>query len=120
MVEYEKQRLKSVGRDDLAQRVEYVGDMPRWGYDIKSFDEDGTARQIEVKTIQVSGQHRSFFISAAEVGRSETEQNYYLFFVTRVDGRPHSIAYIRHPQLRNTSMFTLEAWDYQVRFEEIQ
>lgn len=120
VIEYEVRRLKAAGREDLARQVTYVGNIPSWGYDIKSFEVDGTDRQIEVKTIQVNGRRRSFFISAAEVGRSETETNYYLFLVTRVDNRPHSIAYIRHPQLRNPTMFSLEPCDYQVRFEEIQ
>ena len=51
VLELEQRRLREAGRHDLAERVEHVaatadGD----GYDIRSFEPDGTDRYVEVKT----------------------------------------------------------------------
>ncbi len=69
--EYEKRRLNAAGKPLLAERVEHVsvekGDGA--GYDIRSFNDDGSDRLIEVKT--TNGPAGSpFYISANEVAFS--------------------------------------------------
>jgi len=117
VVESERQRLIRLGRSDLAGRVKFVGDDYDRGYDIESFEEDGTARQIEVKTVRVSGQRLEFFISAPELKKAKPLDNYYLYLVERVNGRPYRIRYIRRPELNDSSKFKLQPVDYLVSFD---
>lgn len=68
VLEYEKQRLIDLGREDLAKKVCHVsvekGDGE--GYDILSYDETGKERWIEVKTTK-AGKEEPFFLSANEL-----------------------------------------------------
>lgn len=69
---FEKFRLSSAGRSDLAEKVEHVartqGD--GLGFDILSFDERGAERFIEVKTTTFA-RETPFFASASEVRFAE-------------------------------------------------
>lgn len=83
-LELEKRRLWDAARQDLSRKVEHVaatrGD--GLGYDVSSFELDGTPRPIEVKTTNF-GARTPFFISESEVAASErlvaTYQLYRLF-----------------------------------------
>ena len=73
--------LRSLGRDDLADKVIHIsvveGDGA--GYDIKSFDEEGNVKFIEVKTTKGSA-NTSFFISPNELEFSKQHaKNYFLY-----------------------------------------
>ena len=83
VMKYEKKRLVDLGKQDLAESIEHVsvtqGDGT--GYDIKSFNEDGTDRFIEVKTTK-EGIDTEFFMSPNEIEFSEKNQeSYYLYRV---------------------------------------
>ncbi len=65
IVEFERLRLRRVGRDDLAAKVRWVSDLDgdHLGYDVRSFEVDGEERLMEVKT--TSGHARTrFWLSA--------------------------------------------------------
>lgn len=51
-VEFERNRLRRAGREDLAGDVRWVSDRDgdHFGYDVRSFEIDGQARLLEVKT----------------------------------------------------------------------
>lgn len=73
--------LRSLGRNDLADKVIHVsvveGDGA--GYDIKSFDDKGNVKFIEVKTTKGSA-GTSFFISPNELEFSKQHtENYFLY-----------------------------------------
>lgn len=52
----EKDRLRRAGRSDLASKVEWVSSQNvAAGYDILSFEPDGTSRYVEVKSTQGTG-----------------------------------------------------------------
>lgn len=79
----ERLELEAVGRSDLAARVEWTakerGD--GFGYDIASFEPDGTPIQIEVKTTNL-GQKAPFYVTRNEVTRSvELAPTYRLYRV---------------------------------------
>ncbi len=80
-VNYEKGRLRTLGRADLADKVDHVsvtkGD--GLGYDIASFEEDGTARYIEVKTTQLD-QYAPFLVTDNEVRVSESLSEFYYVY----------------------------------------
>ena len=65
---YEKARLRTIGRIDLLDSVEQVSETlgPNAGYDIRSFEQDGKERFIEVKTTKY-GKLTPFFVTANEL-----------------------------------------------------
>lgn len=90
VVAHEQQRLARLGRNDLAAKVELVAETRGHGlgYDVLSFDEDGTERLIEVKTT-TGNRHQPLFASANEVARShELAPNWILYRVHDFGGVP--------------------------------
>lgn len=86
-LEIEHRRLWEAGQRSLAERVEHVshtrGD--GLGFDIQSFEVDGTDRFIEVKTTRLS-RYTPFFASANEVRRStELHGRYWLYRIFEFD-----------------------------------
>jgi hypothetical protein len=80
-LEAEKDRLIAAGRPDLAARVQSCGDRPGLGYDIHSFEEDGSDRFIEVKNVT---RGRRFFLTEGEWLNSRTRANYWFYLVDTV------------------------------------
>lgn len=83
VVEIERRRLADEGRPDLAKLVEWTardqGDGT--GYDVASFNADGSPRLIEVKTTN-GGIDTSFFVTANEVRVSSAQPgDYWLYRV---------------------------------------
>jgi hypothetical protein len=72
VLDFERKRLHEAARRDLASRIEWTakdkGDGA--GYDIRSFDADGTDRLIEVKTTGL-GKYFPFNVTANEVRCSQ-------------------------------------------------
>jgi hypothetical protein len=77
-LEAEKARLVAAGKPDLAARVQSCGDRPGLGYDIHSFEEDGSDRFIEVKNVT---RGRRFFLTEGEWLNSRTRANYWFYLV---------------------------------------
>ncbi|WP_339028983.1 DUF3883 domain-containing protein [Bradyrhizobium symbiodeficiens] len=68
VVEFEQDRLRRAGREDLADNVRWVSDLDGdgYGYDVQSFDADGQERLLEVKT--TCGHERTaFWLTRREV-----------------------------------------------------
>ncbi len=83
VLEYEKTRLESIEKLNLADRIEQVSETQGdWvGYDIRSFNEDGSDRFIEVKTTKY-GIQTPFFVTKNELGFSkENSSDYNLYRV---------------------------------------
>jgi hypothetical protein len=80
----EQHRLRSVGRDDLAQKVEWVAQTigDGLGFDILSFDDaDESEKLIEVKTTGL-GKFFPFYVTINEVRCSEDmTEKFHLFRV---------------------------------------
>lgn len=81
-LEYERARLRHAGEERLARQVDHVsvtrGD--GLGYDIGSFEVDGSERLIEVKTTGF-GKHTPFFVSRNELRVSRGRSDYHLYRV---------------------------------------
>jgi hypothetical protein len=84
----ERLRLDAAGRADLAAQVRLVSEDHTLGYDIKSFNVDGTDRYIEVKAARESGDVFSFIVSDNEFRRSRELENYYFYLVLEARDRP--------------------------------
>jgi hypothetical protein len=82
VLEYEIKILEKNSRHDLAQKVthhsETIGD--GLGYDILSFDLNGTKKFIEVKTTKGAGK-TDFFVTQTELRKSKAETEFYLYRV---------------------------------------
>ena len=70
VLNHERKKLIEAGRQDLADQIEHVALVDsRAGYDIRSFEVDGSELRIEVKTT-AGPKSAAFFISANEVRAS--------------------------------------------------
>ena len=82
VIEYEIQRLHTLGKKALADRVEQVsatqGD--GLGFDILSFEESGEERLIEVKTTAFA-RETPFHVTRTELACSEHRENFHLYRV---------------------------------------
>lgn len=85
VLRFERARLVAAGRESLADRVEHVaasqGDGA--GFDVRSFEHDGSDRLIEVKATAY-GKHTPFFLSRNELRVSqERARAYHLYRLFR-------------------------------------
>ncbi|WP_325893710.1 DUF3427 domain-containing protein [Grimontia sp. NTOU-MAR1] len=80
VLEMERKHLVSSGKPELAERIQHMALInPNAGYDILSFEPDGTEKFIEVKTTE-GRQNTQFFISDNEVSVSrDTPEKYWLY-----------------------------------------
>jgi hypothetical protein len=91
VLEFERRRLHDGGRRDLAKRIEWTARVrgDGTGYDVQSFNPDGTARLIEVKTTGL-GKYFPFNVTVNELRCSEarpTEFQLYRVFNFGPDAR---------------------------------
>ncbi|MEO6754357.1 MAG: DUF3883 domain-containing protein [Chthoniobacteraceae bacterium] len=88
--EAEQTRLCTAGRADLADAVRIVSADHRLGYDIASFDADGSPRHIEVKAVGGSGNRMDFYVTENERRKSTELPNYWFYLVQKAESpRPH-------------------------------
>lgn len=110
-VEFERRRLRSLGCNELSNKVNHVSlsEGDGLGYDIRSFNVDGSLRLIEVKTTRRSKEW-PFFVSRNEV-RSSNEQpaNYYLYRLFQF-GSPKQALYTLRGSLEESCV--LRPYDY--------
>lgn len=95
VMDYEVKRLNKSG---YAERIEHVSlTDDSLGYDILSFEEDGTYRYIEVKTtktqITSSG---SFYVSANEL-KCAQNKNYWIYYVVDVESDNPKLYLMKNP-----------------------
>ncbi len=107
--------LKQTGKTNLADKVKIVSENPDLGYDILSFEIDGTEKQIEVKSIQ-STKPKQFYLTVAELRKSGLLKNYYLYCVVDKNPLPPEILRLRNPIFVNNICFQLEPVQYKVSF----
>jgi hypothetical protein len=113
----EIERLISKGRGDLAEKVKRVSvDDDSLGYDVLSYDEDGTERYIEVKTSNAKSDDVRIFMSANEMNKSKTLPNYYIYFVDGIKTGDYRVRPIRYPFsdqfLVTTDTYLLQAEEF--------
>lgn len=88
VIEYEKKRLESY--PDLQRKIQWQSQKSdAIGYDILSFEKDGTPRQIEVKsTTDESSDTFSFIMTENERLHAIALPNYWIYRVFDVNGQP--------------------------------
>lgn len=109
----EKERLIKIGKPTLAKDVKIVSENNALGYDILSFEEDGTQKHIEVKGSRNS--HFQFHLTLNELDASSSpSNNYYFYHVHNVFGKP-KIGFVKHPNF-DSPMFRKQAAKYVVTY----
>ena len=104
----EKERLRRAGREDLAEAVRSVSNNYSLGYDIASFNEDGSKRYIEVKAARSNKTFAHFFLSRNELLKSRKLQpNYYYYFVFQVKEKPY-VKYIEASELEERFLSAIQ------------
>jgi len=114
VIDMEKKRLIEKGRTDLANAIKHISQKSdREGYDILSYDEDGTPRHIEVKATTASNLDRGFYISNNELEKSKNLPNYYIYIVFSALSKAPKILRIKNPVLDNDD-YLLQPMVYHV------
>jgi hypothetical protein len=113
----EKKRLRKLGRADLAEEVENVGDKPWLGYDICSYEVSGEKRPIEVKAIRSEAGRKTFFLTQNELNTSKNLPNYHLYLVTELQSNQPKILVVKNPDFTDEAQFNLEVVNYSVSVE---
>lgn len=107
----------SVNFPELVNNIRSVANNPKLGFDIISFETDGTQKQIEVKAISTNKSNKSFFLTRNELNKSKTYPNYYLYCVTELNSEEPKILRIKHPDFENKNEFIIEPLTYKITFE---
>jgi hypothetical protein len=82
VLESEKAYLRSLGRADLSERVSQVSLIDDGaGYDVLSFEEDGSEKHIEVKSVGAGQGNCSIFISKNEIAKAISDPLWELVLV---------------------------------------
>lgn len=121
VLELELKRLKDAGRNDLAKKVLHIADTDdSKGFDILSFDDDGTERQIEVKSTSMDSFYKGFFLSVNELEKSKILDNYYLYLVSSAMTDKPLIYQIPKPAYSEPEEFILSPVLYNVRLNNME
>lgn len=110
----EKKRLIQAGKTELASRIKHVSDENDGaGFDILSFDVDGTDRPIEVKATTGKNLDRGFYLTSNELEKAGALPNYHLYIVFSAMSKQPRILPLKHPAL-NSADFMLRPVAYHV------
>ena len=94
VINYERARLIRAGKEALVERIEQVSVTvgPLAGFDIRSFEENGTDRFIEAKTTKY-GKNTPFFVTPNELKFSQDNADrYFLYRIFRFRADPRMFA----------------------------
>jgi hypothetical protein len=98
VVEEEKRRLSQSGLNDLADKVTRVSlEDDSLGYDVLSYEADGSPRHIEVKTSAAQTNTVRFFMSDNEMRKSHTLPNYYVYYVDGINTKSPRLVALQYP-----------------------
>jgi len=118
--ENEKKLLRQIGRDDLAQDVQIVGNMIGLGYDILSFEPiegiDRIEKQIEVKSVQ-NTKIKRFYLTRNELEKSRNLSNYYVYLVDNSNIDSPIVTIIKNPNFFDKEKFELKTSVYEIKFD---
>lgn len=111
----EIQRLRNAGRFDLADKIVIVADQSdKYGYDILSFDEDGTERHIEVKATKAKVGTANFFLTSFELSTAMSINNYYIYIVYDVLSETPKVWAIANPFTMDNGLIQIMPINYKV------
>jgi hypothetical protein len=111
----ERQFLKKNGKKNLADLVDQISERDdSVGYDIKSYELDGTEKLIEVKSTLRKIGKSNIFLSANELQVAENEENYYFYIIYEVGTKRPKIWKVKGSDLLNDSNIVKEPILYKL------
>jgi hypothetical protein len=111
----ERQFLKKNGKKNLADLVDQISERDdSVGYDIKSYELDGTEKLIEVKSTLRKIGKSNVFLSANELQVAENEKNYYFYIIYEVGTKRPKIWKVKGSDLLNDSNIVKEPILYKL------
>jgi hypothetical protein len=94
----EQNYLKKIGRKDLSEKVKQVSKKDdSLGYDVLSYNEDGTEKYIEVKSTKSKMGTANFIISENQIRKSKSLENFYVYIVFEANTKNPKIWRIKKP-----------------------
>lgn len=115
ILDFERDRLANAGRMDLAKKVDRVSlKSDSFGYDILSFDIDGTKRFIEVKATSMKVGLTNFFLSSNELETAKELDNYHIYMVYDVVSEKPNIWIIGNPFNPKNDKIQMEPMNFKV------
>jgi hypothetical protein len=102
VINFERARLIRAGKEALADRIEQVSATvgPAAGFDIRSFEKNGSDRFIEAKTTKY-GKNTPFFVTPNELRFSKKNaSHYFLYRIFKFRGDPRMFALQGHLEER--------------------
>lgn len=117
---FEKDKLVTADRADLADQVVRVFN-DALGYDIESFEVDGTPLHIEVKTHRAKvTNHLEFYFTANELERLRVDEHYKIYFLFDLGKKTKYYVIDRNTILDNEKSFLQPiAYKFDVDIKEI-
>ena len=116
VLELEKKRLTDAGKPEFVNMIKHISEKDdSQGFDILSFEENGTERQIEVKATSMDRFYNGFFLSANELEKLKTFSNYYLYLLSFALSDKPVLSIIKNPEYSNQNDFTLSPTIYNVK-----
>lgn len=111
----ERQFLEKNGKADLAKKVDHIAERDdRAGFDILSYELDGTEKPIEVKaTLRKVGRSK-IFLSANELKISEEKENYHFYIIYETGSKRPKIWKIKSEKLISDKNIIKEPVLYQL------
>lgn len=112
----EKKHLQDMGKTELANKIKWVSkEDDSLGYDILSFEENGTEKYIEVKsTSQPENCNANFLISSNQYSKAKKLKNYYFYIVFCAKGKEPKVWKIKEPLQYENKGLTLMPISYRV------
>ncbi|CBH22630.1 conserved protein of unknown function [Acetoanaerobium sticklandii] len=111
----EVKKLKRIGRTDLATKVDHVSlKDDSLGYDILSYDLDGTEIHIEVKSTTAPPRDIHFYITDNELRKTLGSENHFIYLVYSVKTQSPKIHVLDKATLTEEN---LEPLNYRVRLD---
>lgn len=116
VVEYEKNKLIKLGMKREASKVKHISKKnDAAGYDVLSFNEDGTKKYIEVKS--TVGKNTSFYISVHEklfAEQSKYKNDYWIYFISKTKNN-YIVKEIHNPFLiEKKDLLNIQATQFKV------
>lgn len=87
ILEYERDKLIEAGLIELAKKVA-ICDNDAIGYDIISYDLDGSEMHIEVKTFSGSNYNMDFYITDNELECLKKDEKYHIYYLHDIKNKP--------------------------------
>ncbi len=96
VLDMEKERLRRLGYPNLAKKVKKAK-FDYEGFDIKSFETNGDPRYIEVKATRSKVGTANFFLSANELSKAKSLDNYFIYMVYDILSTTPKVWVINNP-----------------------